>query len=178
MMVDRDKLVGDCGICTLDDADAGRLKALLQISEESAQIREERISTRATECKTKTICKLWRQAGRVFAALSLVWKCDCPAAHATRLLLEHRTGTANDFHLLVHNDAKDFREARRIRISESVAEDDGFAGFKLGLRTRGKAATEIISSSNLDPSDLIRSNTPMRSAMKGTPAALSAAGLR
>lgn len=136
-----------------------RLKTLLQISEDTVQLVRERKS--AGKSETNAMCLFWRQAGRVFTALSMVWNCNCRAQHSTRLLLEHRTISTSDFHLVYDSDPKTPREARRLRITAKSADFDNSPLIKLSLH---KAVAANVATN--EPTH--RASTPFRSAMKKT----------
>ncbi|KAJ0109406.1 hypothetical protein J7T55_000331 [Diaporthe amygdali] len=89
-----------------------RLKTLLQISEDDAELARERASTRKNE--PSSLCHFWRQAGSVFTALSMVWN-----------------STEGDFSLLYNKSAQRPREARRIKITANGADLDNSAAIKL-----------------------------------------------
>lgn len=98
---------------------------MLQISDDNVDLRNKRAAGRSTD--VNALCRFWRQASRVFTALSLVWNCNCRPQHLTRLLLEHRTSTPTEFRLSYSKDPQKSQETRRIRVSEKRTEPDNSA---------------------------------------------------
>lgn len=139
-----------------------RLKKLLQISEDNVDLENKRGTARNFEINA--VCRFWRQASRVFSALSVVWNCNCRPQHSTRLLLEHRTKTPTDFHLLYSQGTKDLEEARRIRIIEKGTDLDTSASIRISTSNPGagttSAHTPIVRDFALEPRrSAMKSNT-------------------
>lgn len=137
-----------------------KLKTILQISDDNHRLVQERASN-ASRGDT-SICRFWRQAGKVFSALSTVWNCSCRAQHSTGLLLEHRTGSTNDFHLLYEKDLQRPRELRKIRISSNEAEYEDSAAIRFSSVEATGSNAQV--ATRTDPNH--RLLKPQRSAMK------------
>lgn len=133
-----------------------RLRKLLQISEDNVDMTQKRLAAQTVE--TTALCRFWRQASRVFKALSVVWNCNCQPQHCAKLLLEHRASTSTDFHFLYAKGAGSGETARRIKITERNTDVDA-----AGTRT-SRPKAEIGNMSTHNPTH--RDSAPRRSAMK------------
>lgn len=133
-----------------------RLRKLLQISEDNFDMTHKSVAAKNVE--TNALCRFWRQASRVFKALSVVWNCNCQPQHCAKLLLEHRASSSTDFHLLYAKGAESGEAARRIKITEKDKDVDTAA-----TRT-SRSKAEIGNMSTHNPTH--RDSAPRRSAMK------------
>jgi hypothetical protein len=134
-----------------------RLKNLLQISEDNVDLEQKRGAARNVE--STAVCRIWRQASRVFTALSVVWNCTCRPQHFARLLLEHRASTSTDVHLLYCKGTGNTEEAKRIRITETDTDVDTAASICISPSKTGTPNTSAHNPNHRD-------STPRRSAMK------------
>lgn len=137
-----------------------RLSKLLKISGDDVQLVQERVSKGNGEINA--ICRFWRQAGRVFTALSTVWNCNCRAQHSAGLLLEHRTSTTSEFHLLYDKGAQGPQEARRIMITAKCSEYNNSPVIKLSSHRTSSTYEGQVATNNPNH----RASTPKRSAMR------------
>ncbi|XXH01471.1 hypothetical protein Hte_007831 [Hypoxylon texense] len=97
-----------------------RLNQLLSISDKEAQLIQERQASAVTSAIDSAICNFWKNANRLFEALTAAWRCSCQCQHSTRLLLQHRDTKMPEFNVFFARS-----EDSRWRIQETkISEND------------------------------------------------------
>ncbi|KAH7133792.1 hypothetical protein EDB81DRAFT_904068 [Dactylonectria macrodidyma] len=76
-----------------------KLKKLLDCSDEDTRLVQQRDVMMKKSESNLALCTFWKQATKLFSALSSVWNCRCQASHGAELTLQHRTTQKAEFHV-------------------------------------------------------------------------------
>ncbi|KAK3363767.1 hypothetical protein B0T25DRAFT_528416 [Lasiosphaeria hispida] len=95
-----------------------KLEALLDISEQNANLGYRQTSVTGFAAADEALCSFWLQASKLFKAITSAWGCPC-SQHDAKLLLQHRTSLKEDFQVIFTQFASSQWEICRTRISGS-----------------------------------------------------------
>jgi hypothetical protein len=76
-----------------------KLKTLLDSSDEDARLIQRRNCMARTSATDLAVCNFWKQAAKLFRALTSVCHCKCQATHGAELMLQDRTTQKDEFHV-------------------------------------------------------------------------------
>ncbi|KAF5005212.1 hypothetical protein FDECE_8333 [Fusarium decemcellulare] len=75
-----------------------KLKILLESSDEDSRLLQQREAAASTTIDPE-VCNVWKQAAKLFRAVTSALNCHCQATHTANLMLQHRTSREKEFHI-------------------------------------------------------------------------------
>ncbi|KAM6529142.1 hypothetical protein FALCPG4_007291 [Fusarium falciforme] len=76
-----------------------KLRTLLDSSDEDARLVQQRNLMAHNSAADLVVCNVWKQAAKLFRALTSAWDCRCRASHGAELMLQGRTAQKDEFHV-------------------------------------------------------------------------------
>ncbi|KAM5360716.1 hypothetical protein ACJA88_014727 [Fusarium oxysporum] len=77
----------------------GKLKALLDFSDEDARLTQQRKLMFHNAATDLAVCNYWKQAAKLFRALTSACYCRCQPMHGVELMLQDRITEKSEFHI-------------------------------------------------------------------------------